>query len=31
MAEADGIDGVAVKCVDIIKNTHGEGNLLGHY
>jgi hypothetical protein len=31
MAEADGIEGVAVKCVDIFKNTSGEGGLLGHY
>ena len=27
--EASGIAGVAVKCVDIWKNTDGEGNLLG--
>ncbi len=24
-----GIDGVAVKCIDIIKNTDSEGSLLG--
>ena len=29
--EADGISGVAVKCVDIRKNTSGEGGLLVHY
>ena len=28
-AEASGIPGVAVKCVDIGKNTGGEGDLLG--
>ena len=27
---AEGIPGVAVKCVDIGKNTSGEGALLGH-
>ncbi len=27
--EVGGIDGVAVKCVDIVKNTDSEGNLLG--
>ena len=27
--EADGISGVAVKCVDIGRNTSGEGDLLG--
>ena len=27
--EVNGIPGVAVKCVDIRKNTKGEGNLLG--
>ena len=27
---AGGIPGVAVKCVDIGKNTGGEGGLLGH-
>ena len=26
--EASGIPGVAVKCVDIRRNTNGEGNLL---
>jgi hypothetical protein len=26
----EGIPGVAVKCVDIGKNTSGEGALLGH-
>ncbi len=26
--EEDGIPGVAVECVDIRKNTHGEGSLL---
>ena len=26
--EGDGIHGVAVKCVDIMKNTGGEGDLL---
>ena len=31
MTEADGILGVAVKCVDIKKNTSGEGGLLGHH
>ena len=30
MAEASGITGVAVKCVDISRNTNGEGSLLGH-
>ncbi len=29
MAEADGMVGVAVKCVDINQNTSGEGDLLG--
>ncbi len=24
-----GIDGVAVKCIDIVKNTYSEGSLLG--
>ncbi len=24
-----GIDGVAVKCIDIVKNTDSEGSLLG--
>ena len=28
-AEASGIPGVAVKCVDIGRNTGGEGGLLG--
>jgi hypothetical protein len=28
---ADGIHGGAVKCVDIVKNTNGEGSLLGHF
>ena len=31
MEEEDGIPGVAVKCVDIRKNTGGEGGLLVHY
>ena len=31
MEEVDGIPGVAVKCVDIRKNTDGEGSLLVHY
>ncbi len=26
--EVGGIDGVAVKCLDIVKNTDGEGSLL---
>ena len=30
MVEAGGIPGVAVECVDIRKNTGGEGGLLGH-
>ena len=29
--EVSGIPGVAVKCVDIRRNTNGEGNLLGIY
>ena len=29
--EVGGIDGVAVKCIDIGKNTNGEGTLLGRY
>ncbi len=29
--EVSGIDGVAVKCIDIIKNTDSEGSLLGRY
>ncbi len=28
-SEADGIPGVAVKCVEIGRNTSGEGGLLG--
>ena len=31
MEEGSGIPGVAVKCVDIRKNTDGEGSLLVHY
>ena len=27
--EEGGIDGVAVKCLDIVKNTDSEGSLLG--
>ena len=27
---ASGISGVAVKCVDLTKNTNGEGSLLGY-
>ena len=30
MAEGGGIPGVAVKCVDIRRNTDGEGSPLGH-
>ncbi len=30
-AEASGIPSVAVKCVDIRRNTSGEGGLLGLY
>ena len=30
MSGVSGIPGVAVKCVDIGKNTSGEGGLLGH-
>ena len=30
MREEDGIHGVAVKCVDIMKNTGSEGDLLAH-
>ncbi len=26
--EVGGIDGVAVKCIDIVKNTYSEGSLL---
>ena len=29
--EASGIPGVAVKCIDIGRNTSGEGGLLGFY
>ncbi len=29
--EASGIPGVAVKCVDIRRNTEGEGSLLAPY
>ncbi len=29
--EVSGIPGVAVKCVDIRRNTDGEGSLLGIY
>ena len=29
--EGSGIPGVAVKCVDIGRNTSGEGGLLDHY
>ena len=29
--EVNGIPGVAVKCVDIGRNTSGEGDLLDHY
>ena len=31
MGEVNGIPGVAVKCVDIGRNTSGEGGLLDHY
>ena len=31
MVEANGTYSVAVKCVDIRKNTSGEGDLLGRY
>jgi hypothetical protein len=31
MVEVSGISSVAVKCVDIGRNTSGEGGLLGHY
>ncbi len=27
--EVGGIDGAAVKCIDIVKNTYSEGSLLG--
>jgi hypothetical protein len=30
VVEVEGIPSVAVKCVDIRKNTGGEGALLGH-
>ena len=30
MGEVSGIPGVAVKCVDIRRNTGGEGGLLAH-
>ena len=30
MREVSGIPGVAVKCVDIRRNTSGEGGLLAH-
>ena len=30
MVEANGIPGVAVECVEIRKNTGGEGGWLGH-
>ena len=31
MGEVNGIPGVAVKCVDIGRNTSGEGGFLAHY
>ena len=31
VGEVTGIPGVAVKCVDIRRNTSGEGGLLGFY
>jgi hypothetical protein len=31
MVEEDGIPRVAVKCVDMWRNTNGEGSLLGQY
>jgi hypothetical protein len=31
MEEVNGISSVAVECVDIRRNTSGEGGLLGHY
>ena len=31
MGEVNGIPSVAVKCVDIRRNTSGEGGLLDHY
>ena len=30
VVELNGISSVAVKCVDIRRNTSGEGDLLGH-
>ncbi len=31
MVEESGTSGVAVKCVDIGRNTSGEGGFLGHF
>ena len=31
VGEVNGIPGVVVKCVDIRRNTGGEGGLLDHY
>ena len=31
MVEERGTDGGAVKCVEIIRNTKGEGTFLGHF
>ena len=31
VGEVNGIPGVAVKCVEIGRNTSGEGGLLDHY
>ena len=31
VGEVNGIPGVVVKCVDIRRNTGGEGDLLDHY
>ncbi len=31
MVEVSGIYGVAVKCIDTIRNTDSEGSLLGRY
>ena len=31
VGEVSGIPGVAVKCIDIGRNTSGEGGLLGFY
>jgi len=31
MPEESGIQGVAVKCLDILRNTGGESGFLGHY